>query len=136
MSVIFDLDNTLTLNSPRYEYLDRTKDELTIEAMQALKVNQPLLDLAMMMDCMEAPIIIITSRPERFRAVTMIWLIEQGLSVDNLLMRADDDARADHQVKFDLYLQHCNLEVWLVVEDKPSCVAMWKGLGLTCLQVV
>jgi hypothetical protein len=137
MCVIFDLDNTLTLNSPHYDYLDVVKDDETELLMSNLKANPSILDLFMMLDLMECEMIIATSRPARFKQVTEAWLLEQGIATYTLLMRTDGDARHDYQVKLDLYHKYCKGRgVWLVVEDKPQCVAMWKGLGLTCLQVV
>ena len=51
-------------------------------------------------------------------------------------MREMDDVRSDADVKRDLFIKHIDEEkVWLVIEDRDQCVDMWRGLGLTCLQV-
>ena len=79
---------------------------------------------------------LVTGRNESSRAVTEAWLSKHAVRYDRLLMRGEHDRRPDDVVKAEIYRQHFEPgSVWFVLEDRDRVVRMWRGLGLTCLQV-
>ena len=55
---------------------------------------------------------------------------------DDIIMRPISDQSPDHICKYRLF--HKNFEysdIWFVLEDRKSVVDMWRGEGVTCLQV-
>ena len=55
---------------------------------------------------------------------------------DRLIMRPFDDNTSDDECKRKLFNEEINYsDVWFVLEDRKSVVDMWRGEGLTCLQV-
>ena len=81
-------------------------------------------------------LILVTGRNERFRALTEQWLIWNEIPFSRLLMRADQDFRADHVIKeelLDLLLTE-GKEVSFTVDDPQQVVDMRRRRGITCLQ--
>lgn len=83
-------------------------------------------------------IIFLTGRPERFRQNTMNWL-EKNTSIKpfDLFMRKDRDYRCDVDYKKEIYNKFIKdkYNVLFVLEDRTRVVALWRNLGLPCLQV-
>lgn len=75
-----------------------------------------------------------TARPEWTRGQTEHWLKEMGIPYDVLKMRHDHDYRHDAEVKKDMALGQDLSKVDFVIEDRKSCVQMFRNLGLCCLQ--
>lgn len=86
-------------------------------------------------------IVLITGRPERYRALTTRWLREYNVPHDELYMRSDmkpdgtPDHRQDYDVKKEIYEWHLkHKDIRFVIEDRKQAVEMWRSLGLVCLQ--
>jgi hypothetical protein len=60
-----------------------------------------------------------------------------GVPGEALHMRAHGDNRPDHVVKRELYRRRIKsrYKVTAVLDDRMKVVRMWRGLGLTVLQV-
>ena len=82
-------------------------------------------------------VVLSSGRPEEYRAVTEEWLGRHGVSYQGLYMRPTGDTRADHIVKAEMLTQirADGFDPFIVIDDRPSVVAMWRENGLVCLQV-
>jgi len=77
-----------------------------------------------------------TARTERNRADTERWLKLNDIPYDRLLMRPNDNHLSDADCKQKIFQDNFNYkDIWFVLEDKSSCVDMWRGEGVHCLQV-
>lgn len=85
----------------------------------------------------ETEIIFMSGRDEVCRPETTQWLKDQGFYSPILFMRPEGDTRKDSIVKLELFDKHIrhNYDVQFVLDDRNQVVEMWRGLGLTCLQV-
>jgi FMN phosphatase YigB (HAD superfamily) len=85
----------------------------------------------------EHRVIVVTARKEMWRYHTILWLDENDLDYDELLMRADDDNRKDVEVKRDILdeLRRRGYEPTLAVDDNPNIIALWKSEGLQTLHI-
>lgn len=85
------------------------------------------------------PVILLSGRDEKYRDVTEYWLRAHCIMGYRraLYLRPAGDNRADEIVKREMYEQHIkpHYEVMAVLDDRSKVVAMWRELGLTCLQV-
>jgi predicted kinase len=83
-------------------------------------------------------IVFVSARNEVARAATEEW-IRMYISIRDyeLHMRADGDGRDDRVVKREIFDRNIRdrFFVRLVLDDRDKVVRMWRGLGLTCLQV-
>lgn len=84
-------------------------------------------------------VIVVTARPEQYKEVTEKWL-ERNLRwyayVDRIYMRTEDDFRRDSVVKAEILqkIMDDGYEPFLVVDDRPEVVEMWRSFGITTLQ--
>lgn len=137
MAVIFDMDGTLAdCEHRRHHVLGEDKNWAAWNAeMGSDTPNEPVVRLLKILRDRGA-VIVTTGRQEKHRRVTDAWLAFNGIEIDDMYMRADDDMRADHLVKAEMLVQirADGWEPWLVVDDRNSVVEMWRAQGLTCLQ--
>ncbi len=117
--VLCDLDGTLALRHGR-------------PSEQDALLHQPVADLLQGRSA-----ILISERDEAHRAPTEAWLQQHGVAYEALYLRRRGDRRPEALVKGELYERHIrpHFNVAFVLEDRDQAVAMWRALGLTCLQV-
>lgn len=128
---VVDVDGTLALRGNRSPYDWRSAGEdlpnrPVVTVVQALAAHRHA-----------NVILLISGREERARIVTEDWLREHKIPFHQLLMRQNGDNRADEIIKEEIYLQQIEpgFSVQGVIDDRRRVVAMWRRLGLTCLQV-
>jgi hypothetical protein len=126
--VIVDVDGTIAEKGER-GYFDWDKvgvDKPIPVIIDLLKVLYPV-----------HHILLFTGRDGSCRALTEAWLERHQVPYNALFMRASGDKRKDTIVKQELYAAHIvpHYDVQFVLDDRDQAVAMWRGLGLTCLQV-
>lgn len=136
-AIIVDLDGTLADITHRVHFVrDGKKDWPAFNA--AMHLDKPKQDIINIVNQFDAGwyIFIVTGRFERFRKVTEYWLAKHNISYDKLLMRKDEDYRADHLIKEEIYLAEIKdrVRVIAVIDDRQSVVDMWRKNRLTCLQ--
>ena len=85
--------------------------------------------------------IVITSRPYKFRTLTMEWLAKNGIEYTVLLMRGKGDLRPAWQVKQDAlqYLRDIydihNKDIDIAYDDNEDVCAMYERQGIKCERV-
>ena len=130
--ILIDIDGTIALRGDRSpHYHDSAMEDA---------VNWPIVHMC---DALYASkvynFILISGRDEKYRNVTEYWLYRHDIFTyrKRLIMRPRGDNRPDEVVKRELYEGDAALRrtVWLVLDDRNKVVKMWRGVGLTCLQV-
>lgn len=79
-----------------------------------------------------------TGRGAEHLGVTMDWLEAHAIPYDAIYTRPAGDSRRDDIVKHELFWEYVaspDLLVAGVLDDRNQVVDMWRGVGLTCLQV-
>lgn len=87
----------------------------------------------------EVATLVVSARPDDYRDVTEEWLnkhVYDGMWKDHLYMRKAGDYRQDAIVKAEILQQIMDdgYEPFLVVDDRPQVVEMWRSYGITTLQ--
>jgi hypothetical protein len=141
ITVVFDLDGTLADCSHRLQYAQSKQwDEFHSHSTEddvIIRVADLLVSLAATAD-----IVILTGRPEKYRAATQKWLEESNIALfcDELIMRPDDDWSSDGEMKIKALEKKFGSKeevlnnVWLVLDDRDSVVEALRNYGLTVLQ--
>lgn len=126
-AIIVDIDGTLALRGDRspYDWKKVGDDSLNVPVFK-------LID-----SLCEYRRILVSGRDEMCRGETERWLMKHGIWYTDLHMRKTMDQRKDSIVKQEIYEQHIKdkYEIAYVIDDRNQVVAMWRSLGLTCLQV-
>ena len=138
LAYIFDVDGTLANVDP-YLHLIRgsNKDyeafhEASVDALPNIEVvemlNHAFFD--------QMHVIIVTSRMEKWRGLTSMWLAKNDIGHHALYMRGDGDYRSDYKVKSDI-LDNIN-KYWRVthaVDDNPNVITLWEANGITTTKI-
>jgi hypothetical protein len=124
--VIADLDGTISDYSHRIKlYKERDYDAFN-KAGENDKPIENICNILRALNREETEIVIMTARRLRLNDVPY----------DRLIMRPEGDQSPDAECKRKLFEKKINYsDVWFVLEDRKSVVDMWRGEGLTCLQV-
>ena len=140
---VFDLDGTLADISHRLHHIkggnknwdqffeDCVNDkpiQWTIDLFQTLRSNTSL---------EYREFLILTGRSEVIWYQTDLWLIENGIMYDYLVMRPEKDHRPDDILKTRLleeFLRDKSFNVQFIVEDRQKVVNKWRELGYHVLQ--
>lgn len=138
--VVIDLDGTLCDDRHR-EHLTKAGrwDDFHARCVE----DQAWPDVKAVINAVNETIntVAITGRNERYRKVTMDWLLAQGVSIDTLHMRPDDDYRPSVELKTDLLLDHFGTiekareSILFILEDRNDVVEAWRNLGFRVWQV-
>ena len=145
--VVFDIDGTLANNDHRQHHLDKSPKDWDgfFSEMDKDTLNEAVTVIhGIMAEWLEFngkeiasrfTIILLTGRTERWRLKTEDWLDCHDIIRDQLIMRADDDRREDHEYK-EAWLKESGLkdQILFVIEDRSRVVDMWRRNGITCFQ--
>lgn len=136
-AIIVDIDGTLADATHRLHLLESTPkkwDEFH-RSSEKDEINPWCLEIVERFSH-DHEIVLLTGRGNEYREVTRKWLKEKNVSFDQLFMRELGDRRSDFEIKKEIFLEKISLDhkVLFVIEDRMSVVAMWRELGLTCLQ--
>ena len=81
-------------------------------------------------------VVAVTGRPEKWRALTMNWLIAHQVPVERLYMRPDYDRRSSNVLKVDIVRAKLDLnEVAFALEDRERDAAAYREIGINVLIV-
>lgn len=136
--VLVDFDGTLSDPAHRLHHLDPQGPnwDAFYDACDQDPPNDRVIQVVRMLS-VSYPIVIPTGRSADVMEKSIVWLHQHGVPYASMIMRSPGDHTADHALKR-LWAQeyHWGPEsVLCVLEDRSSVVEMWRGLGITCLQV-
>lgn len=140
MDIIVDIDGTLADLTHRLHFLEKRDYDGFYGALNKDEVKLNIVETVVNLGMLKSNRIILCSgRPDTYRKETSDWLlVEAGLTCEALYMRSAGDYRKDHIVKAELYDKMLvdGYNPSLVIDDRPSVIAMWREKGLDVLQVV
>ena len=133
--IICDLDGTLSDCTHRVAYARQRDWEAFHARCEADVPYQDMVELVRVLSQAGGHIAIVTARPDWYICQTVEWLIRYDVCYHSLHMRYANDHRPSVEVKREVYENLKGYgQVWLAIEDRSSNVAMWRALGVTCLQ--
>ena len=81
-------------------------------------------------------ILIVTSRKDKWRGLTSMWLAKHNIRSHGLFMRADDDNRPDYEVKKDILDKISSLwSVTHAVDDNPNVIKLWEDHNIPTTKI-
>jgi predicted kinase len=135
-AVVFDVDNTLAMNTGRSPY-DYTRVHEDVVDESVAWINDVIADAG------GVRIFIVSGRDDTCREQTAKWLDDNGIIYHELLMRDTINDRkcgnkvADTAVKYRLFQENLRgkYNVRMVFDDRNSVVQQWRAMGLKCAQM-
>lgn len=143
--VVCDIDGTIANLDHRLQYgKGETKDwdKFFSLIMSDTLIWETVVKVREKLNESGARLILVSARPDKYRAFTMDWLFDKLLGsgietkFEMLLMRPSNDKRPDTEVKSDIYEKYLkNLDIVAVFDDRPSVIRMWREKGLNVIDV-
>ena len=135
---IFDVDGTLANVDPYLHYVrgsNRDYDafhEASIDALPNIQVVEMLNNAV----SDQHAILVVTSRKEKYRGLTSMWLAKNNIRSHGLFMRADNDNRPDYEAKKDMLDNIIKLwDVVHAVDDNPNVIRLWDDHGIPTTKI-
>ncbi len=134
--VIVDMDGTLADVSHRLHHLNGPKKNWKkfFALMNEDPPSQVVVDWVRNLPP-DYDVVIVTGRPETYRAETEAWLDRHRISYSDIIMRRSGDHRPDYVVKKELLEKVGRDRVAFVIDDRASVCQMWRACGLRTFQV-
>ena len=137
-TVIVDIDGTLADNSHRRHFLQRHEHKDWDSFYAACGADAPIMPVILTVQALSRffSVVLCSGRLERCREDTQVWLAEQEVPYDQLLLRPEGDFTDDAELKRRMLglLRMEGYEPFLVIDDRQKVVDMWRAEGLVCLQ--
>jgi hydroxymethylpyrimidine pyrophosphatase-like HAD family hydrolase len=132
MAIICDIDGTIADHGDERGHFEWDK----------VHTDTPIMPIVRLVTILHAhhKIIFVSGREETCYVTTRQWLGKQFpwfTLMNALYMRKEGDNREDTVVKREIYeieIKPYANDIELVLDDRDQVVAMWRDLGLVCLQ--
>ncbi len=135
---IYDVDGTLANVDPYLHYVRgsnrdyRAFHEASIDALPNTEVVEMLNNTV----ADQCAVIIVTSRKEKYRALTSMWLAKNNIRSHALFMRADNDDRPDYEAKKDMLDKITKLwNVTHAIDDNPNVIRLWQDNNIPTTKI-
>lgn len=138
--IILDMDHTLANSYGRDQMLVGPPDWYAYHTAGAAdNVNEDMACLVDALNCTDLyNLVVVTCRPEKYRALTMQWLMQHGIEVDELIMRPDGDTTPSKDLKLILMARHYGQDwakmVMLAIDDNESVISSYRAMKISTLQ--
>jgi hypothetical protein len=131
--LILDLDGTISDCNHRMHLIEGSKKKWNefFDGCTEDPLVLPVYDIVNKLS-EDLKVVIITSRPERNRNLTVDWLNKHNIKFENLLMRKNNDFRKSPVIKselLDLTIDN-NFEPVYAFEDRTDCAEMFMSRGV------
>lgn len=141
-AVIVDLDGTICETEHRVQKFMRGKKKDWKGFYEAMDLDEPRHDVVKRVEEfmeMGFTILLVSGRPEEYRARTQKWFADKGLGFETLplFMRKTGDFRPDTIIKKEILDEHIRdkYEINCAIDDRPSVIRMWGENGISVIDV-
>jgi hypothetical protein len=126
---IYDVDGTLANVDPYLHYVRGSNRDY--DAFHEASINAlPNIEVVEMLNNSVSDghsILVVTSRKEKYRGLTSMWLAKNNIRSHGLFMRADNDNRPDYEAKKDMLDNITKLwDVTHAIDDNPNVIRLWE----------
>jgi hypothetical protein len=135
---IFDIDHTISNSFWRDGMIGTSSWD---DYHEASKNDYPFIKVINLINSLYNQgyaIICITGRPEKFRSLTVDWLLDYKVEVDELLMRPDDCFLKNQELKIKLVEDHFKKyykDIQFIVDNNEEVCLEFAKLGISSLQI-
>jgi hypothetical protein len=134
--VVFDLDGTLALTEHRQHFIEKpTNWDAYYDACDMDEPNFPIISLANSLRSYAYEIFILTGRSDQVKDKTIKWLDTYDVTWHEMFMRPNGNFNSDYILK-EAWVREIGIDnIAMAFDDRNQSVAMFRSLGITCLQV-
>jgi phosphoglycolate phosphatase-like HAD superfamily hydrolase len=135
--VIVDIDGTIADVRHRLHHIKVGPKKNWKAFFEAMDHDTPIPEIIKQVHELEKEhdIIVVTGRPEHYRARTEKWLADNGIRYLKLFMRPDGDHRPDYTVKEEVLRDYPKGRIVLALDDRRPVCDMWEKNGIRCIRI-
>lgn len=139
-AIIFDIDGTLADHKNRLKYIEQKPKKWDLFFSESI-YDKPLKHIKIIYDALKKTgkyyIIIMTGRPNKYKAITIEWLQKNGFDYDKLLMRPTNNFKQNLEMK-EILLQKIMqyYEVVFAFDDDEKIMELYKKYNIKVLHVI
>ena len=135
---IYDVDGTLANVDPFLHFI--RGDKKNYDAFHSASLHAiPNINVLEMLNNSVSDghsVLIVTSRKEKYRSLTSMWLAKNNIRSHALFMRADDDNRPDYEAKKDMLDKIAKLwDVTHAIDDNPNVIRLWEDNNIPTTKI-
>jgi hypothetical protein len=135
---IYDVDGTLANVDPFLHFI--RGDKKSYDAFHSASLHAiPNMNVLEMLNNSVSDghsVLIVTSRKEKYRSLTSMWLAKNNIRSHALFMRADDDNRPDYEAKKDMLNKIAKLwDVTHAIDDNPNVIRLWEDNNIPTTKI-
>lgn len=133
--VLVDIDGTLADVRHRLHHIKNARRKNWKAFFEGMDRDTPIASTVAWVRSLAGhhDIIIITGRPEEYRARTEAWLKKNAIPFTEIFMRRNGDHRPDYEMKKEALKRWPKERIKLVIEDRPPVCDMWLKEGIRCV---
>ena len=135
---IYDVDGTLANVDPFLHFVrgDKKDYDAFHEASVDAIPNMNVLEMLNNSVSDGHSVLIVTSRKEKYRSLTSMWLAKNNIRSHALFMRANDDNRPDYEAKKDMLEKITKLwDVTHAIDDNPNVIRLWEDHNIPTTKI-
>lgn len=134
---IVDIDGTIADVRHRLHHIEGGKKKNWKAFFEGMDQDTPIESVIRQVHALEQEheIVVVTGRPEQYRARTEKWLAEHGIGYRKLFMRRNGDHRPDYEAKAEVLREFPKGQIVLAIDDREPVCAMWEKNGIRCIRV-
>jgi len=138
-AVIFDMDGTLCDVSGIHHFIEG--EERDFDAFHGAAIDCPphphVVEAVATARESGKAVLVVTSRPSKWRDYTIMWLDRHEIAYDRLYMRFEADFRNDYVIKADILkaITKDGFEPSHAWDDSPKVIALWLENGIEVTEV-
>jgi uncharacterized HAD superfamily protein len=134
---LIDIDGTIADVRHRLHHIQGPGRKNWKAFFEAMDDDTPIPDMVRQVHELEYDhdIVIVTGRPEEYRARTEKWLRDHGIRYSRLFMRPTGDHRPDYTVKAEVLRHLPKKNIALAIDDRGPVCDMWEQNGIRCIRV-
>lgn len=137
MGIIVGLDGVLALNAWRHELIASEGWEAYHIAAARDAPNQPIIQAVNAIHNMGQHVWCVSNRPDKWRQLTLGWLVRHGSMVDTLLMRPEGNWQKDDELREAMLSQIVSVsgDVSFVIDENEKACDFWRAAGIPTMQL-
>lgn len=137
MAVIVGLEGVLARHEWRTGLIEAEGWDAYHVAAAKDAPNHPVVQLVNALHAKGRKVYCVADRPERFRMMTIGWMVAHGIMVDTLLLRAENDWRRGEEMHAEMVQGIVQVagSVLLAIDDNDKDCEVYRAAGIPTLQI-
>lgn len=137
MAIIVGLEGVLTRHEWRKEFIESEGWDAYYKAAERDAPNRPVIQAVNALHHQGQHVFCLTMRPDKWRMLTLSWLVQHGALVDTVLMRPEQNWQKDDELREAMLSQIIEVsgDVLLAIDESEKACDFYRAAGIPTLQL-